>query len=193
MKWRYEYDDINTIKKGKKNTQKEIVDFLKTTQTTYARYENGTRQPDIETLCKLADYFNVSVDYLLSHSLKEQEKTPVFQRKTEIQAYFDELTPYEQGEVIGYIKRMLYNKGVDTQMIIEGEFQSVHIIPKILFFQLSSVKKISAEELFRRVFFTFVSMRGRLCYTVLCLLSDFPPSKADERSEAQAAQVLFSS
>lgn len=53
------------LRKAKKNTQKEIADFLKTTQTTYARYENGTRQPDIETLCKLADYFNVSVDYLL--------------------------------------------------------------------------------------------------------------------------------
>ena len=56
------------LRKEKKITQKEIAYFLKTTQTTYARYENGMRQPDIETLCKLADYFNVSVDYLLGNA-----------------------------------------------------------------------------------------------------------------------------
>lgn len=53
------------LRKAKKVTQKEMADFLKTTQTTYSRYELGTREPDIETLLKLADYFGVSVDYLL--------------------------------------------------------------------------------------------------------------------------------
>lgn len=99
--------------------QKEIAAALNISKQAYSNYELGQREPSIDMLCSLADYFNVSVDYLLSHSLKEQEKTPVFQRKTEIQAYFDELTLFEQSEVIGYIKRMLYNKGIDAQRIKE--------------------------------------------------------------------------
>lgn len=97
--------------------QSEVAQQIGVSKQAYGLYETDKRQASYETLIKLADFFNVSVDYLLGR--EEKEKTPVFQRKTEIQAYFDELTPYEQGEVIGYIKRMLYNKGVDTQRIKE--------------------------------------------------------------------------
>ena len=34
----------------------------------YQYYEAGTREPDIKTLCALADYFNVSLDYLCGRS-----------------------------------------------------------------------------------------------------------------------------
>lgn len=45
-------------------TQQEVADKLKITQPTYAGYETGRRQPDIETLSKIADIFETSLDYL---------------------------------------------------------------------------------------------------------------------------------
>lgn len=58
---------------------------------------------------------------------------------------------------------------------------------------LSSVKNIRRGTSPTGKFFTFVLRLGLPCYTVLYPLSDFPPSKVDERSEEQAAQVLSDS
>lgn len=36
-------------------------------RATFSRYENGKSEPNIATLIKLADYFDISVDYLIGH------------------------------------------------------------------------------------------------------------------------------
>lgn len=46
-------------------TQQQIQDILKVNQTTLSRYESGEREPDYETLGTLADFYEVSVDWLL--------------------------------------------------------------------------------------------------------------------------------
>jgi transcriptional regulator with XRE-family HTH domain len=48
-----------------KLTQEEIADMIKKSRATYAKYETGDREPDVETLKKLADIFKTSVDYLI--------------------------------------------------------------------------------------------------------------------------------
>ena len=45
--------------------QKDVAEYLCVTQQAVAYYENSVSKPDPETLVKLADYFHVSVDYLL--------------------------------------------------------------------------------------------------------------------------------
>ena len=45
--------------------QKDVAEHLCVTQQAVAYYENSVSKPDPETLVKLADYFHVSVDYLL--------------------------------------------------------------------------------------------------------------------------------
>jgi len=41
---------------------------LSVNQNTISRYENGQREADYETLIKIADYFDVSIDYLLERT-----------------------------------------------------------------------------------------------------------------------------
>jgi transcriptional regulator with XRE-family HTH domain len=41
---------------------------LNTTQNTISRYETGEREPGIKELIRLADYFQVSIDYLLERT-----------------------------------------------------------------------------------------------------------------------------
>lgn len=49
-------------------TQKQMASFLRITQQTYSDYETGRTNPDIDTLIKIADILNVSVDYLVGRA-----------------------------------------------------------------------------------------------------------------------------
>ena len=49
-------------------TQKDFATILGITERSYQRYENGNNTPPYDTLIKIADYFNVSIDYLLGRT-----------------------------------------------------------------------------------------------------------------------------
>lgn len=55
-------------RKLNKVTQREMANLLGMAQPSYIRYENGTAEPNLENIVKIADYFDVSVDYLLGRS-----------------------------------------------------------------------------------------------------------------------------
>lgn len=44
---------------------------MKIVRTTYSNYEAGNREPDLDTLKKIADYYEVSADYLLDRDTIE--------------------------------------------------------------------------------------------------------------------------
>lgn len=48
--------------------QKDIAQELNITSSAYGFYEQGKRTPDADTLNKLSEYFNVSLDYLMGKS-----------------------------------------------------------------------------------------------------------------------------
>lgn len=53
-------------------SQKEVATAVKTTDVTIGRYENGDREPKGDMLYSIADYYNVSIDYLLGLSEKRE-------------------------------------------------------------------------------------------------------------------------
>ena len=55
---------IRNLREDSDKTQREIADFLGTSQTMYARYERGANEMPLRHLMKLAQYYNVSLDYL---------------------------------------------------------------------------------------------------------------------------------
>ncbi|WP_333888258.1 helix-turn-helix domain-containing protein [Clostridium sp.] len=57
--------NLKKLRTEKGLTQDELSKELNINRATYAHYETGRREPDIETLKLLAKYFNVSLDYLL--------------------------------------------------------------------------------------------------------------------------------
>ena len=65
---------LKSLRKEAGLTQKEIADHFKTSPQSYAQWEKGLRSPSKESLEKLAQFFNVSTDYLLGNSeLKNPE------------------------------------------------------------------------------------------------------------------------
>ena len=59
---------LKELRKKKGISQLRLATDLNTTQNTISRYETGEREPGIDELIKIADYFNVSIDYLLNRT-----------------------------------------------------------------------------------------------------------------------------
>ena len=56
---------IRNLREDKDLSQNEIAKILNCSQTTYSRYETGDLNIPVDSLIKLAKYFNTSIDYLL--------------------------------------------------------------------------------------------------------------------------------
>lgn len=89
--------------------QSDVAAYIGVNNSTYAYYERGTHNPTPETLCKLADFFGVTVDELLGRSpqLFDDARVP----KTEVQDLFDRLNVVDQGRVLGYMYSILEGYG----------------------------------------------------------------------------------
>ena len=73
------YQRIRELREKKGVLQAEVSKHLNVTRESYSMYETGKRQMNYETLCLLADYFEVSADYLLGR----QESVPSFLNEDE--------------------------------------------------------------------------------------------------------------
>ncbi len=76
---RYEilkYENIRSLRIDNGYTQKQIAAYLGISQNTYSQYELGVLNYSVETLEKLADFYGVSVDYLLGRTCEKRPYPP---------------------------------------------------------------------------------------------------------------------
>lgn len=59
------YQRIRDLREDADLTQKQVGEAINVPQRTYAYYESGQRMVPPQVLCALADFYNVSVDYIL--------------------------------------------------------------------------------------------------------------------------------
>lgn len=59
---------LKELRKARGISQLCLATELNTNQNTISRYENGEREPGIKELISIANYFNVSIDYLLEQT-----------------------------------------------------------------------------------------------------------------------------
>lgn len=59
---------LKELRKKKKITQQRLAIELNMEQNTISRYENEVREADYRSLIAIADYFHVSIDYLLERT-----------------------------------------------------------------------------------------------------------------------------
>ena len=62
-------NNIKKLRLSKEMTQEDLGKFLNKTKNNISQYETEKREPDNDTLKKIADLFEVSVDYLLGRDL----------------------------------------------------------------------------------------------------------------------------
>ena len=66
-------DVLQKLRKDARLTQDQIAEVLGIPKRTYGSWERDEREPDFEMLCKIADYFGVTTDYLLGRTPMEIE------------------------------------------------------------------------------------------------------------------------
>ena len=59
---------LKELRQKRKISQVKLAMDLSMNQNSISRYENGTREADYKTLIRFADYFDVSIDYLLERT-----------------------------------------------------------------------------------------------------------------------------
>lgn len=59
---------LKLLRKQKHMSQLSLAMKLNTTQMSISLYETGKREPDLKTLILIADFFDVSIDYLLERT-----------------------------------------------------------------------------------------------------------------------------
>lgn len=96
------------LRKEKDLSQRKMADALHISQSTYHNWENGITQPSIEQLIGIAEFFGVSVDYLINNSddlgiIKYQER---FLKPDEIELLhlYNELPVNAQKSILEFIK-----------------------------------------------------------------------------------------
>ena len=65
---------LSSLRENKRLFQKDISEENNISLRTYQSYERGEREPTIDTLIKLADYYDVSLDYLIGRSDVKQRR-----------------------------------------------------------------------------------------------------------------------
>lgn len=95
-------DILRELLNDREITQKQLATNLNIAASTLGNYIQDSREPDFETLKQLADFFDVSIDYLLEHRSKkasthsEDELLNIFRAMTtEQQAIY-----LDQGKIV---------------------------------------------------------------------------------------------
>jgi len=60
--------NLKVLREDANVTQKQLADAVGVSQQSINKYENHNIEPDIDTLIRIADYFNTSIDYLIGFS-----------------------------------------------------------------------------------------------------------------------------
>ncbi len=66
------FENIRNLREDHDKIQVELANYLNIKQTTYSKYELGKINVPIEVFIKLADYYDVSIDYLVGRTKKKK-------------------------------------------------------------------------------------------------------------------------
>ncbi len=97
---------IKELRQLKGVTQGEIADKLNITSQVISRYENNLREPDIQTLCALADFFGVTIDYLVEHSPAGSSDNPFTANELELIGEYRKLDAADQARLFKIVKAL---------------------------------------------------------------------------------------
>jgi transcriptional regulator with XRE-family HTH domain len=75
---------LRHLRKSANISQQTLGDAMNVTKVSISGYETGNRKPDTDTLQKLADYFDVSTDYLLGRSETKETRATYHTTEKEI-------------------------------------------------------------------------------------------------------------
>lgn len=101
-------EKLKELREAKNMTQSQLGEYIGAKKSAISLWESGKRQPDQETLMRLASYFSVTVDYLLGHESPDQiEKAPTpDDARAEAKQMLEDMTDEEYQRALAMLKLM---------------------------------------------------------------------------------------
>ena len=104
---------LKALRNERKLTQKQLAEKINVTHVSISGYESGNRTPDTDTLQRIADFFEVSTDYLLgrtdnlaiSQEDKDEAEFQAFANDPELKRWYREL-PKSKEEDLRMLRSM---------------------------------------------------------------------------------------
>lgn len=101
-------EELRKLRKQKNLNQAGLAEIVGMSQATIAAWEKGTRKPDVETISYLADFFGVSVDYLMGRDEPAATTSPESQMLWQQEkALLEQMTPEQRDRVKEYMRFLL--------------------------------------------------------------------------------------
>ena len=103
---------LRELREKKNLTQTALAKDLKVSNTTISNWEAGYRQPDLDSLIRLANYFDVSLDYLFGRDYKNRiynQDNFIFRRE-QLTPLFEKLVKVDDkylSNINGYIEALI--------------------------------------------------------------------------------------
>lgn len=107
---------ITALRNEKGIYQKELADYLNVSIGTVSNYEQGIHNPDFDTLCKIADFYNVSIDYLMGRTSFRSPVNSLNQSLAENYTVGDllnltlSLSAQKTNALVEYVKFLIYQQ-----------------------------------------------------------------------------------
>lgn len=100
------YQRLRDLREDKDLSQTEIANVIKTSQSYYAQYESGKRAIPFDRIIELANYYNVSIDYIAgrTNDKKGLTRSELSEKETALIKNYRELTEKQQGMILGRIE-----------------------------------------------------------------------------------------
>ncbi len=115
---------IKELRKTKGLTQIQFCQQMNIGQATLSGWECGKWEPDNKTLIKLADFFGVSVDYLLGRENKNLIERPPYEitdkQTLDVVKLFKYMNDIQKAQVLGYAVALLEQVGVNVAAVLNG-------------------------------------------------------------------------
>lgn len=113
---------LKELRKSRNLTQFQLSQILKIGQATIAGYENGSREPHINSLIAYANFFECSVDYLLGREddfgnvvVQTEKPAPLPQDEQEMLQIYQSLSPAHRSQVLEYARYFAEKSGAATR------------------------------------------------------------------------------
>ena len=99
---------LETFRKNKGLTQKDVADILKVNRTTYTKYETGVTEPNVSALRKLSEIFEVDLNCLLSDDddiSAVRDNGPEDEKTREFVKLFNLLSEKDKANLLNQMKK----------------------------------------------------------------------------------------
>ena len=150
--------NLKALRKNMKVSQHEIAEYLKVSRPAYSQYETGRREMNYETLFLLANFYNVSIDYLLGRS--EINPTLLNKSVNKEEAYLIELyrlldergKEFSSLQFADYIEKKTHTVNKKLVFVIGGPYGFSKKIYEIASEKISLSKMTFSHQMIRLIF-----------------------------------------